>query len=167
MCYNRIMKMDSKAVTECLWRLSLCPKGVYAMLAKKVMRNGTDIDNRIIEQITLHRLWKELYDTVSYSPALHHLIEDILENKETELTELIRMKDSLESIVMSINNCDQREILRLRYFDNLSWADVAEQLDTDDIDWVKHQHRKALKKIHVECTCCCDCDEDDFDADEE
>ena len=137
------------------------------MLAKKVMRNGTDIDNRIIEQITLHRLWKELYDTVSYSPALHNLIEDILENKETELRELIRMKESLENIVMSVNNHDQREILRLRYFENLSWADVAEQLDTDDIDWVKRQHRKALKKIHVECTCCCACDEDDFDADEE
>ena len=137
------------------------------MLAKKVMRNGTDIDNRIIEQITLHRLWKELYDTVSYSPALHNLIEDILENKETELRELIRMKESLENIVMSVNNHDQREILRLRYFENLSWADVAEQLDTDDIDWVKKQHRKALKKIHVECTCCCACDEDDFDADEE
>ena len=137
------------------------------MLAKKVMRNGIDIDNRIIEQITLHRMWKELYDTVSYSPALHNLIEDILENKETELTELIRMKDNLENIVMTIGNCDQREILRLRYFDNLSWADIAEQLDTDDIDWVKKQHRKALKKIHVECTCCCDCDEDDFDADEE
>ena len=136
------------------------------MLAKKVMRNGIDIDNRIIEQITLHRLWKELYDTVSYSPALHHLIEDILENKETELTELIRMQDNLESLVMSISNCDQREILRLRYFDNLPWDCVADHLG-EDVDWVKKQHRKALKKIHVECTCCCGCDGDDFDADEE
>jgi len=136
------------------------------MLAKKVMRNGTDIDNRIIEQITLHRMWKELYDTVSYSPALHNLIEDILENKETELTELIRMKDNLENIVMTIGNCDQREILRLRYFDNLPWDCVADHLG-EDIDWVKKQHLKALKKIHVECTCCCGCDGDDFDADEE
>ena len=81
--------------------------------------------NRIIEQITLHRMWKELYDTVSYSPALHNLIEDILENKETELTELIRMKESLENIIISIGNCYQREILRLRYFDNLPWSCVA------------------------------------------
>ena len=132
------------------------------MLAKKVMRNGIDIDNRIIEQVTMHHLWKELYDTVSYSPALHSLVEDILENKETELRELIRMKDSLESIVMSINNCDQREILRLRYFDNLPWGCVADHLG-EDVEWVKKQHRKALKKIHVECTCC----EDDSDADEE
>jgi len=136
------------------------------MLAKKVMRNGTDIDNRIIEQITLHRLWKELYDMVSYSPALHNLIEDILENKETELTELIRMKDNLESIVMSINDCDQREILSLRYFDNLPWDCVADHLG-EDVEWVKKQHHKALKKIHLEYTCCCDCDGDDFDADEE
>ena len=136
------------------------------MLAKDVMRNGIDIDYRIMESMAQHRLWKELYDTVSYSPALHNLIEDILENKETELRELIQMKDSIESIVMSINNCDQREILRLRYFDNLPWDCVADHL-CEDVDWVKKQHRKALKKIHVECTCCCACDEDDFDADEE
>ncbi len=136
------------------------------MLAKKVMRNGIDVDNRIIEQITQHRIWSELYDAVSYCQPLASLVEDILENKETELTELIRMKDSLESIIMANSNCDQREILRLRYFDNLPWDCVADHLD-EDIDWVKKQHRKALKKIHVECTCCCDCDEDDFDADEE
>ena len=94
------------------------------------------------------------------------MLEDIVENKETEISELIRMKDNLENIVMAINNHDQREILRLRYFDNLPWDCVADHLG-EDIDWVKKQHRKALKKIHVECTCCCDCDGDDFDADEE
>ena len=134
------------------------------MLAKKVMRNGIDIDNRIIEQITQHRIWSELYDAVSYCQPLASLVEDILENKETELTELIRMKDNLESIVMSINDCDQREILRLRYFDNLPWDCVADHLG-EDVEWVKKQHSKALKKIHVECTCCFD--GDDFDADEE
>ena len=160
-------KLDTQqAFAEKSVRAFFMSERSYSMLAKKVIRNGTDIDNRIIEQITMHRLWKELYDTVSYSPALHNIVEDILENKETELTELIRMKDSLEDIIMANNNCDQREILRLRYFENLSWADVAEQLDTDDIDWVKKQHRKALKKIHVECTCCCDY-EDNCYADEE
>ncbi len=142
------------------------PERSYAMLAKKVMRNGIDIDNRIIEQITQHRIWSELYDAVSYCHPLANLVEDILENKETELTELIRMKDSLESIIMAIGNCDQREILRLRYFDNLPWDCVADHLG-EDVEWVKKQHHKALKKIHVECTCCCDCDGDDFDADEE
>jgi len=137
------------------------------MLAKDVMRNGIDIDYRIMESMEQYKIWSELYHFDSGSSAVTRLLEDIVENKETELRELIRMKDSLESIIMSVNNCDQREILRLRYFENLSWADVAEQLGTDDIDWVKHQHRKALKKIHVECTCCCDCDGDDFDADEE
>ena len=137
------------------------------MLAKDVMRNGIDIDYRIMESMAQYKMWAELYHFNSGSPAITRMLEDIVENKETETQELIRMKDNLENIIMSIDNHDQREILRLRYFENLSWADVAEQLGTDDIDWVKHQHRKALKKIHVECTCCCDCDEDDFDADEE
>ena len=126
------------------------------MLAKKVMKNGIDIDNRILEQITQHRIWSELYDAVSYSPALHNQVEDILENAETELKELIRTKQALEDIIMSIGSCDQREILRLRYFENLPWDCVADHMDAD-IDWVKEQHRRALKKIHVECTCCEGC----------
>ena len=137
------------------------------MLAKDVMRNGIDIDYRIMESMEQYKIWAELYHFNSGSPAITRMLEDIVENKETEISELIRMKDNLENIVMAINNHDQREILRLHYFENLSWADIAEQLDTDDIDWVKRQHRKALKKIHVECTCCCGCDGDDFDADEE
>lgn len=136
------------------------------MLAKDVMRNGIDIDYRIMESMAQYKMWAELYHFNSGSPAITRMLEDIVENKETETQELIRMKDNLENIIMSIDNHDQREILRLRYFENLSWADVADHLG-EDVEWVKHQHRKALKKIHVECTCCCDCDEDDFDADEE
>ena len=117
--------------------------------------------------VTQHQRWYELYDKVAYSPALHDIVEDVLENKETELQELIHMKANLESIIMANNNCDQREILRLRYFDGLTWDCVADSFGFNTTDWVKKQHRKALKKIHVECTCCCGCDEDDFDADEE
>ena len=139
------------------------------MLAKEIMKSGIDIDYRIMENMAQYQIWTELYHFNSGSSAVTSLLEDIVENKETELTELIRMKESLENIVMAIDNHDQREILRLRYFENFSWTDVAEQLDTDDIDWVKEQHRKALKKIHAECPHCfhCTCDEDDFDAEEE
>ena len=136
------------------------------MLAKDVIRNGIDIDYRIMESMAQYKIWAELYHFNSGSPAITRMLEDIVENKETEISELIRMKDNLENIVMAINNHDQREILRLRYFDNLPWDCVADHLG-EDVEWVKKQHRKALKKIHVECTCCCDCDEDDFDADEE
>ena len=136
------------------------------MLAKDVMRNGIDINYRIMESMTQYKIWAELYHFDSGSSAVTRLLEDIVENKETELRELIRMKESLENIVMSVNNHDQREILRLRYFDNLPWDCVADHLG-EDVEWVKKQHRKALKKIHVECTCCCGCDGDDFDADEE
>ena len=136
------------------------------MLAKDVMRNGIDINYRIMESMTQYKIWAELYHFDSGSSAVTRMLEDIVENKETETQELIRIKESLENIIMSIDNHDQREILRLRYFDNLPWDCVADHLG-EDVDWVKKQHRKALKKIHVECTCCCGCDGDDFDADEE
>ena len=137
------------------------------MLAKEILKNGISIDERISEMIAQHQQWYELYEKVSYSLALHNIVEDVLENKETELHELIRMKKNLEDIIMANSNCDQREILRLRYFDGLPWEEIARSFGFSDVEWVKKQHRKALKKIHVECTCCCDCDEDDFDADEE
>ena len=113
------------------------------MLAKDVMRNGIDIDYRIMESMAQYKIWAELYHFNSGSPAITRMLEDIVENKETETQELIRIKESLENIIMSIDNHDQREILRLRYFDNLPWDCVADHL-CEDVDWVKKQHRKAL-----------------------
>ena len=134
------------------------------MLAKKILKNATDIDYRINEVIAQHQSWERLYERVAYSPAIHSLVEDILENRETELRELIRLKENLEDIIMANDNYTQREILRLRYFHGMPWDMIADEMDAE-LDWIKKQHRKALKKIHVECTCCCD--EDDYDAEEE
>ncbi len=134
------------------------------MLAKKVLKTGIDIDSRISEQIAQHRNWKKLYDEVGYSLTLENILEDILENKESEIQELIRTKKNLEDIIMENNDSDQREILRQRYFDGLSWDCIADHFGFDTTDWVKEQHRKALKKIHLECSCD---DEDDFYAEEE
>ena len=78
------------------------------MLAKDVMRNGIDIDQRIMESMAQYKIWAELYHFNSGSPAITRMLEDIVENKETEISELIRMKESLENIVMSVNNHDQR-----------------------------------------------------------
>ena len=74
------------------------------------------------------------------------------------------MKRNLEEIIMDNNNADQREILRLRYFYAATWAAIADELN-DTVEWVKEQHRKALKKIHVEVTDCCE--EYDLYAEEE
>lgn len=118
------------------------------MLAKKVLRNGIGLNSRIREQIAIYRDWKELSDEFNDEE-----VQEILADAHADLLEAIRMKRNLEEIIMDNNNADQREILRLRYFYATTWAAIADELN-DTVEWVKEQHRKALKKIHVEVTDC-------------
>ena len=129
------------------------------MLAKKVLRNGIGLNNRIKEQIAIYRDWKELSAEFNDEE-----IQGILTDARADLLESIRMKRNLEEIIMDNNNADQREILRLRYFYAATWTAIADELN-DTVEWVKEQHRKALKKIHVEVTACCE--EYDLYAEEE
>ena len=121
------------------------------MLAKKVLRNGIGLNSRIKEQIAIYRDWKELSTEFNDEE-----IQGILTDARADLLESIRMKRNLEEIIMdNNNNADQREILRLRYFYAATWAAIADELN-DTVEWVKEQHRKALKKIHVEVTDYCE-----------
>lgn len=129
------------------------------MLAKKVLRNGIGLNSRIKEQIVIYRDWKELSAEFNDEE-----VQGILTDAHADLLESIRMKRNLEEIIMENNNADQREILRLRYFYASTWAAIADELN-DTVEWVKEQHRKALKKIHVEVTDCCE--EYDLYAEEE
>lgn len=120
------------------------------MFAKKVLRNGIGLNSRIREQIVIYHDWKELSAEFNDEE-----VQGILTDAHADLLESIRMKRTLEEIIMDNNNADQREILRLRYFYAATWAAIADELN-DTIEWVKEQHRKALKKIHVEVTDCCE-----------
>ena len=129
------------------------------MLAKKVLRNGIGLNSRIREQIAIYLDWKELSAEFNDEE-----VQGILTDARADLLESIRMKRNLEEIIMDNDNADQREILRLRYFYAATWAAIADALN-DTVEWVKEQHRKALKKIHVEVTDFCE--EYDFYAEEE
>ncbi len=120
------------------------------MLAKKVLRNGIGLNSRIREQIAIYHDWKELSAEFNDEE-----VQEILTDARADLLESIRMKRNLEEIIMDNNNADQREILRLRYFYAATWAAIADELN-DTVEWVKEQHRKALKKIHVEVTDFCE-----------
>lgn len=120
------------------------------MLAKKVLRNGIGLNSRIREQIAIYREWKELSAEFNDEE-----VQGILTDARADILESIRMKRNLEEIIMNNNNADQREILRLRYFYAATWAAIADELN-DTVEWVKEQHRKALKKIHIEVTDCCE-----------
>lgn len=123
------------------------------MLAKKIMKNGLGLNSRIREQIVIYRDWKSMAMEIDEDE-----VHEIVEAAWNDLIDSIRMKRNLEEIIMANNNADQREILRLRYFYAATWAAIADELN-DTVDWVKEQHSKALKKIHVEVTDFCeDCD---------
>lgn len=124
------------------------------MLAKNLMRNGLGLNNRIREQIVIYHDWKSMAMEIDEDE-----VHEIVEAAWSDLIDSIRMKRNLEEIIMDNNNADQREILRLRYFYAATWAAIADELN-DTVEWVKEQHKKALKKIHVEVSGCdkdCDC----------
>lgn len=124
------------------------------MLAKKVLRNGLGLNSRIREQIVIYHDWKSMAMEIDEDE-----VHEIVEAAWNDLIDSIRMKRNLEEIIMDNDNADQREILRLRYFYAATWAAIADELN-DTVEWVKEQHKKALKKIHVEVSGCdedCDC----------
>lgn len=110
------------------------------MLAKNVLRNGIGLNSRIREQMAIYRDWKELSAEFNDEE-----VQEILTDARADLLESIRMKRNLEEIIMDNDNADQREILRLRYFYAATWAAIADELN-DTVDWIKEQHKKALKK---------------------
>lgn len=142
------------------------------MLAKKVMRNGIGLNSRIKEQMVIYCDWKsmameidedevheiveaawnDLIDSLFYFTSILWIVSSFIIHHHS-----IRMKRNLEEIIMANNNADQREILRLRYLYGATWAAIADELK-DTVEWVKEQHKKALKKIHIEVS---GCDEDD------
>ncbi len=123
------------------------------MLAKKVLRNGIGLNSRIREQMVIYHDWKSMAMEIDEDE-----VHEIVESAWNDLIDSIRMKRNLEAIIMANNNADQREILHLRYFYAAAWAAIADELN-DTVEWVKEQHSKALKKIHVEATDFCeDCD---------
>ncbi len=114
------------------------------MLAKKVLRNGLGLNSRIKEQMVIYREWKSMAMEIDEDE-----VHEIVESAWNDLIDSIRMKRNLEEIIMDNDNVDQREILRLRYFYAATWAAIADELN-DTVEWVKEQHKNALKKIHVE-----------------
>lgn len=122
------------------------------MLAKKVMRNGIGLNSRIKEQMVIYCDWKSMAMEIDEDE-----VHEIVEAAWNDLIDSIRMKRNLEEIIMDNDNADQREILRLRYFYAATWTAIADELN-DTVEWVKEQHKKALKKIHIEVS---GCDEDD------
>lgn len=75
------------------------------------------------------------------------------QNGKTELyefyrrkrTELIDVQLAIENAIVALNYTE-REIVRLRYFDNLPWNKIAEEINYS-IQHTLRLHNEALKKL--------------------
>lgn len=127
------------------------------MLAKKVIHNATGLRSRISEQVVIYNEWKKLAEDFNDEE-----VQGILTDARADLLESIRMKRNIEQIIMAISDADKREVLRLHYFYGATWSAIADELN-DTTGWVKHLHKKTLKRIKLERGCDCggefDCEE--------
>ena len=76
-------------------------------------------------------------------------IVDIERELVTSIDQLERIRLQVESVINSVPNVNQRNVLRLRYISGMKWEQIAVKLNYD-YRWVLRLHGKALNKIAIE-----------------
>mgnify|MGYP000755177782 CR=1 FL=1 len=76
-------------------------------------------------------------------------IVDIEREIGASLDKLERTRLQVESVINSVPNVNQRNVLRLRYISGMKWEQIAVKLNYD-YRWVLRLHGKALNKIAIE-----------------
>ena len=76
-------------------------------------------------------------------------IVDIEREIGTSIDQLERTRLQVESVINSVPNVNQRNVLRLRYISGMKWEQIAVKLNYD-YRWVLRLHGKALNKIAIE-----------------
>ena len=76
-------------------------------------------------------------------------IVDIEREIGASIDQLERTRLQVESVINSVPNVNQRNVLRLRYISGMKWEQRAVKLNYD-YRWVLRLHGKALNKIAIE-----------------
>ena len=76
-------------------------------------------------------------------------IVDIEREIGASIDQLERTRFQVESVINSVPNVNQRNVLRLRYISGMKWEQIAVKLNYD-YRWVLRLHGKALNKIAIE-----------------
>lgn len=76
-------------------------------------------------------------------------IVDIEREIGASIDQLERTRLQVESVINSVPNVNQRNVLRLRYISGMKWEQIAIKLNYD-YRWVLRLHGKALNKIAIE-----------------
>lgn len=71
---------------------------------------------------------------------------EILIEEETEL--LVQLQKQIWTVILKVDNPDERVVLQERYIHNCSWPKIADMLNADETT-VRRWHNKALAKISL------------------
>ena len=132
------------------------------MTAKEYLRQAYRLDQKINSDLEEVAALREMASSVS-SPQLSERVqtsrkgdapfvrclEKIIEledkiNKEIEL--LVELKKEIRMVITTVEDTDERMVLKYRYVHNYTWEQIGNELHAD-ARTVRRWHRKAL--LHV------------------
>lgn len=137
------------------------------MTAREYLGQAYRLDQRInskLEQVSsLHALATKATSTISDMPGSpnrnNNRMEDIvvkiieLENEiNADIDLLVTFKKEVPLVIESVNNMDERMVLRYRYVHNFTWSKIGDELNADERT-VRRWHKLALAHIMIPPDC--------------
>lgn len=132
------------------------------MTSKEYLRQAYRLDQRINSDLEEVAALREMAPSVSSSqyservqtsrkgdPSFIRGIEKIMELEEKinmEIDLLVALKDEIRSVITSVEDTDERLVLKYRYIHNYTWEQIGNELNADSRT-VRRWHGMAL--LHV------------------
>ena len=76
------------------------------------------------------------------------LIADMVEKLKTELQKCTQLRKEALDVIMAVNDICERQVLRYRYLEMMSWRQISNELGTD-VRTVRRWHEEALGNVVV------------------
>lgn len=77
-------------------------------------------------------------------------IDDLTRQLAQRLDRLVTLRQKIVTAIDSVPDPKQRELLRLRYIDGLTWGKLAVVMGYDDLRWIYRLHGRALEQMTIE-----------------
>lgn len=77
-------------------------------------------------------------------------IDDLTRQLAQRLDRLVTLRQKIVTAIDSVPDPKQRELLRLRYIDGLTWGKLAVVMGYDDLRWIYRLHGRALEQLTIE-----------------
>ena len=130
------------------------------MTAKEYLHQAYRLDHRInsdIEElqklremscsISAPQLGERVQTSRSYEAPFVRSVEKILaleKRIDAEIDLFVDLKKEIRSVIEQVENTDEQMVLRYRYIHNLTWEQIADELNADKVT-VWRWHKKALQ----------------------